>query len=332
MADLQGWSRETWSSGSFGEQAPVNATGVEFSASTGTLSQISDVVIVCTPVTLSLAIGDYTAEGINIFPLTGVQSVNTFLGTPTIEEGHAVEVTSLSMTFTEGEEASSGSVDAGWGRSTWGSFAWNENIEIFANVTGVQMVSSLADVSVSVGTGVIVSTTGLPINSTLDSVTLETDQIIEPDSLSIGVALSGATVSAEGSVAVIAPTDQMDFQLGTVLAEAQSIVDLNPVVINTSLGSVDIEIISVIEPTAVTLTTTLDNVTVSVGTGVIVSATGIGMTFSEASISPTGDALVFPTSLTMTLSLANIYSTPWANVNTNASNTWTGVDTATIAA
>jgi len=37
------------------------------------------------------------------------------------------------------------------------------------------MVSSLADVSVSVGTGVIVSTTGLPINSTLDSVTLETD-------------------------------------------------------------------------------------------------------------------------------------------------------------
>jgi hypothetical protein len=87
MADLQGWSRETWGSGSFGEEAPVNATGVEFSASTGTLSQISDVVIVCTPVTLSLAIGDYTAEGVNIFPLTGVQS-NTFLGTPTIEEGH----------------------------------------------------------------------------------------------------------------------------------------------------------------------------------------------------------------------------------------------------
>jgi hypothetical protein len=156
MADLQGWGRETWSSGSFGEQAPVNATGVEFSASTGTLSQISDVVIVCTPVTLSLAIGDYIAEGVNIFPLTGVQS-NTFLGTPTVEEGHGIEVTSLAMTFTEGEEASSGSVDAGWGRSTWGSFQWGENIEIFANVTGVQMVSSLADVTVSVGTGVIVT-------------------------------------------------------------------------------------------------------------------------------------------------------------------------------
>jgi len=331
MADLQGWGRETWSSGSFGEQAPVNATGVEFSASTGTLSQISDVVIVCTPVTLSLAIGDYTAEGVNIFPLTGVQS-NTFLGTPTVEEGHGIEVTSLAMTFTEGEEASSGSVDAGWGRSTWGSFQWGENIEIFANVTGVQMVSSLADVTVSVGTGVIVSATGLQINSTLDSVTLETDQIIEPNSLSIGVALSGATVSAEGSVAVIAPTDQMDFQLGTVIAEAQSIIIPNPVVINTSLGSVDIEIISVIEPTAVTLTTTLDNVTVIEGTGIVVSATGVGMTFSEASISPTGNALVFPTSLTMTLSLANIYSTPWANVNTNSNNTWTEVDTATIAA
>jgi hypothetical protein len=91
----------------------------------------------------------------------------------------------------------------------------------------------------------------------------------------------------------------MDFQLGTVIAEAQSIVTPNPVVINTSLGSVDIEIISVIEPTAVTLTTTLDSVTVIEGTGIIVSATGIGMTFSEASISPTGNALVFPTSLTI---------------------------------
>jgi hypothetical protein len=236
------------------------------------------------------------------------------------------------MTFTEGEEASSGSVDAGWGRSTWGSFQWGENIEIFANVTGVQMVSSLADVTVSVGTGVIVSATGLPINSTLDSVTLETDQIIEPNSLNIGVALSGATVSAEGSVAVIAPTDQMDFQLGTVIAEAQSIVDPNPVVINTSLGSVDIEIISVIEPTAVTLTTTLDNVTVIEGTGIVVSATGIGMTFAEGTETIVANADVPVIGLAMSLSLANIYSTPWANVNTNANNTWTGVDTATIAA
>ena len=157
----------------------------------------------------------------------------------------------------------------------------------FADLGSSSIVVSLSGVSsetdlgtLSVGVGDIVQVTGLQFGSSTGTITLgQGDQVLLQNSILFNTALSGATVSAEGSVAVIAPTDQMDFQLGTVLAEAQSIITPNPVIINTSLGSVDIEIISIIEPTAVTLTTTLDSVTVSVGTGVIVSATGIGIDY-----------------------------------------------------
>ena len=56
------------------------------------------------------------------------------------------------------------------------------------------------------------------------------------------------------------------------------------------------------------------------------------MTFAEGTETIVANADVPVIGLAMSLSLANIYSTPWANVNTNANNTWTGVDTATIAA
>ena len=41
-----------------------------------------------------------------------------------------------------------------------------------------------------------------------------------------------------------------------------------------------------------------------------------------------GDAPVFPTGVSMTSSVGNLFSTPWANVATGASNTWTEVDAA----
>jgi hypothetical protein len=56
------------------------------------------------------------------------------------------------------------------------------------------------------------------------------------------------------------------------------------------------------------------------------------MTFAEGTETIGGNADVPVTGLAMSLELGNIFSTPWANVNTNANNTWTEVDTATIAA
>ena len=116
-----------------------------------------------------------------------------------------VELTGLSTSFSQGSPTIEASVDFGWGRSTWGSFAWNENITIEVDVTGVTMATSLGTTTQEVGTGVTVTPTSLTMTGALGT-TSQTGTALETlDSLSVGVALSGVTVSGEGSVGVIAP-------------------------------------------------------------------------------------------------------------------------------
>ena len=116
-------------------------------------------------------------------------------------------------------------MDAGWGRSTWGSFTWNENIEFITNVTGVTMSTTLGTTTQEVGTGVIVSVTGLEMTSALGTTSQTGTNLTTLDSLSVGVALSGVTVSGEGSAAVIAPSDQLDFAIGTPVIDIFTQVD-----------------------------------------------------------------------------------------------------------
>ena len=51
------------------------------------------------------------------------------------QNNQTVELTGLSTSFSQGSPTIEASVDFGWGRSTWGSFAWNENITIEVDVT-----------------------------------------------------------------------------------------------------------------------------------------------------------------------------------------------------
>ena len=130
-------------------------------------------------------------------------------------------LSSLTTSFATGART----VDAGWGRSTWGSFAWNENITQEVDVTGVTMATSLAPQlkkleQVSLFHQQVLSMTGALGTTSQTGTSLET-----LDSLSVGVALSGVTVSAAGSVAVIAPSDQLDFAIGTPTIEIFTQVD-----------------------------------------------------------------------------------------------------------
>jgi hypothetical protein len=52
------------------------------------------------------------------------------------------------MVFADGTETVITTVDAGWGRNTWGSFAWNENITQNVSVTG-QEISLVNQMSMS---------------------------------------------------------------------------------------------------------------------------------------------------------------------------------------
>ena len=96
----------------------------------------------------------------------------------------------------------------------------------------------------------------------------------------------------------------------------------------STLGSVSTEADALVTLGSLSSTFALGTETVEVGTGVIVSVTGLASTFAEGTETVTGGAVIDITGLSMATALGDTFSTPWANVVTGASNTWTEVDAA----
>ena len=118
---LQGWGRQGWNDGSWGAPAPVSVTGLSSSFTLGTESVEANALAEPSGLSMTSALGTAVASQESIFTLTGA-SFQSQLGTVSIEEGAGVDLGSLTMAFTAGDETASGTVDAGWGRSTWGIF------------------------------------------------------------------------------------------------------------------------------------------------------------------------------------------------------------------
>ena len=327
MADA--WGENNWGEGFWGQQSSitVSVTGVSTTTALGTETVEADCLVTLGSLQVSSALGTAIGEPENVYFPTGV-SFQTQLSGVTVQEGTGVVAGSLLMSFATGDETASGTVDAGWGRSTWGSFAWNENIEFITNVTSVTMSTDLGTPTVEVGTGVIVSVTGLAMTSALGDTTETGTALIEPTALTIGAALSGVTVSGEGSVGVVAPSDQLDFAIGTPFIDIFTQVDPVPVTMTTTLGSATIEADALVEPTGVSTSFATGTPTIEVGTGVIVSVTGLSSTFAQGTETVEAGALVNVTGLDLSIVTGNPFATPWANVVTGASNTWTGVNAA----
>jgi hypothetical protein len=61
---------------------------------------------------------------------------------------------------------------------------------------------------------------------------------------------------------------------------------------------------------------------------VIVNVSTVALSFATGDETVTGGALVNVTGLDLSIVTGNSFATPWANVVTGASNTWTEVDAA----
>jgi len=327
MADA--WGENNWGEGAWGQQSSitVSVTGLSTTTAIGTESVVADALVAVAGLSVTSALGTAVGEPEHVISVTPV-TFETQLSGVTVGEGAGVVLGSLSTSFGLGTEVADGTVDAGWGRGSWGSFAWNENIEFITNVTSVTMSTDLGTPTVEVGSGVIVSVTGLEMTSALGDTTETGTSLVTLDSQLVSVALSGATVSGEGSVAVIAPSDQLDFAIGTPVIDIFTQVDPVPVTMTSALGTVVAEADALVQPTGVSMTSALGTETVEVGTGVIVSVSTVAMSFAAGTATATGGAIVNVTGLDLSIVTGNPFATPWANVVTGASNTWTGVDAA----
>ena len=324
MAALEGWGRGTWSEGAWGEYIPVSVTGIQSNTSVGTLSVVANALVTPTGVSSGVVLGTAVGEPESIYPVTGVQS-NTATGTVTVQEGHGAIVTGLEMTFADGTEEVITTVDAGWGRNTWGSFAWGENITIYANLVGESISTDIGTVTTQTGTGIDVSVTGVLSTFNVGSVSLSTEQNLAVTGLLSNVVLQNPTITADGSVTTSAPGDQMDFAIGTVTTLIFTQVDPIPVVLTPELGTTSIVGDANFSVTGSQANTDVGNVTTVTGTGVNVATTGLSIQFSEGTETISGSAVVTPTGVALSVVTGNMFSTPWANVVTGASNTWVPV-------
>jgi hypothetical protein len=122
---------------------------------------------------------------LNLFyPLTGVQS-NTATGTLEAQEGHGVIVTGVEMTFADGSEEIIATVDAGWGRNTWGSFAWNENITIFANLVGQELSTNIGSPTIVTGTGETAQPTNVLVTTSTGTLAMTGDALIHTNRITV---------------------------------------------------------------------------------------------------------------------------------------------------
>jgi len=329
MADA--WNEGTWGQGFWGQQSSVtvSVTGLSTTTAIGTESVIASSLVTLDSLQTTSALGTAIGEAEHVVSPTGLSFETQLSGALAIEEGAGVVLGSLSIAFTAGDESASGTVDAGWGRNTWGSFAWNENITQEVSVTGVTMATSLGTTTQEVGTGVIVSATGLSMTSALGTTSQVGTAVQTLDSLTIGAALSGASgITGEGNVGVIAPSDQLDFNIGSVTIDIFTQVDPTAVTMTSALGTAVAEADALVTLGSLSSAFALGTETVEVGTGVIVSLSTVALTFAEGTTTIEAGATVNVSGVDFSLVSGNLFSTPWANVVTGASNTWTEVDAA----
>ena len=208
-------------------------------------------------------------------------------------------------------------VDAGWGRSTWGSFAWNNNITRNVALTGQQIDFGQSNVSVFTGEGIVANATGIEVSSDLGSVALSTDQILSVTGLESQSSVALATIIADGSVTTSAPADIMDMNVGSVNINIFTQVDPTSLVSTFEVGDV-------VAPAAALPTG--EEVETNIGDVVIpITVAGLSMQFDDGTASAVASANVDVTGIEMSVVVGNMRSTPWANVVTGASNTWAPV-------
>ena len=316
MADA--WGENNWGEGFWGQQSSITATvtGVESSFTLANAGHTGTALINPTGVQAPTELGTAVGEPESIYPLTGAQS-NTSTGSVTIAEGHGVQPTGVEMSFADGTETVITTTDFGWGRNTWGSFAWGENITINAPVTGEQMTFGQSNVDVFTGTGIVANATGIEMSTNLGTTTQTTDQILSVTGINIQSSAALATIIADGSVTTSAPADIMDTFVGSVTIDIFTQVDPTALTSTFDIGTVVAPAAAL--PTGEEISTNIGDVVIPI------TVAGLSMQFDDGTATPTAGATVTPTGVEMSVVLGNMRSTPWANVVTGASNTWTNV-------
>ncbi len=208
MASIQGWGRQTWSSGAWNEQASVSVTGNGLTSSLGTETVATDQNISVTGIGLTSALGTSTATGIAQVNPTGV-ALTVSLGPETVATDQNISVTGIALTSSIGDESSSVTKTTGWNRdtdiNTGGSIGW-----------GDQQWGA---------TGLSQALTGQALTASLGTETVSTDQNISVTGVSTTSSIGTFSITGDSQVTVVAASEpKLDISVGTAEADPEFVV------------------------------------------------------------------------------------------------------------
>ena len=104
MASLQGWGRETWGSGAWGQYAPVEATGNGLTSNTATPASVTgDCNITLSGVYGTSTAGDATAVGIAVVTVVQSQTLTSNTNDVTTSANADVSPTANGLALSLGE-------------------------------------------------------------------------------------------------------------------------------------------------------------------------------------------------------------------------------------
>ena len=280
MASLQGWGRETWSSGAWDEQAPVSVTGNGLTSSTATPTVTGDCNITLTGIALTSSVGQATGTGLAIVAANG-NALTSSLGTETVTGTAAITLTGIGLQAQLGDETATGVAQSGWGRGanadTGEDIGWSDNLwgtlESQYSVNGNQLTSSL---------GTSVATTDVNITPTGVNLTSTTGQVggfAEAGSLSLTSSLGTFSITGDSQVTVVAASEpEMDALVGTATIQIGKTAFPSGNALSASLGTEVVTGNAIVSPTGVSATGSLGDESIRtdvnlVGVGGLVTKT-----------------------------------------------------------
>jgi hypothetical protein len=265
--------------------------------------------------------GDLSDETV----LTSSVAISSSIGTPTIDAEIQIgwgrvtgssASTSISSVVIDDRYL----IGAGWGRDTWGNWAWGVNYSValggIALSTAIGNEDAFSDVVVAVsGIGLLADITPVGTSGTSDN--------------------------------EIAHSFLLNQNLGSVSLVGTGVVQLTGISLSSAVSAVETATLTEVPVTGVSLQTTIGNeditgngLVVVTGTGVTASlgnstpvsgydVSGISATYATpGSVVVTGEATVIPTGIGLTFTAANPNIIAWAEVDVGTPVTWSPVDLA----
>ena len=239
MASLQGWGRETWGSGAWGEYAPVAATGDGLTSSTTAPAITGDCNITLTAAGLTSTAGDIVATGLAIVNATG-NPLTSNTNDVTTSANADVSPTANGLTLSLGEESVHTAYQSGWGRGynqgTGTEIGWGDNLwgtlESSYALTGASATTSTGDAVASADVDITV--TGQSATTTVGDLLA----LVFPSGVQAATSIGTYSITADATITIVAVAEpELDATTGDVAVSISPGVYPTGTILTGSLGS-----------------------------------------------------------------------------------------------